>query len=135
MKDDFKIYIDRLREGREEVVDFTADATFIEVADEFSEPVRVYGVAYLAHDHLILRLNIVTEAGAICAICNEPVTSTIEIKDFYQTVELAKIPHFVFNFTSLVRDAILLQAPHVVECGGSCPYREQLRGYLKNSVV
>jgi uncharacterized metal-binding protein YceD (DUF177 family) len=136
MKDDFKIYIDRLREGREEVIDITVSATFIGVPEEFSEPVRVRGVAYLAESHLILRLDIQTKSYSMCTMCNEPVHSSLEIKDFYQTVDLAKIPHSVFNFEDLVRDTILLQAPHIVECsGGQCPHREQLKKYFKNTHV
>lgn len=137
MEDNFKIYVDRLREGREEIVNFTATEGFIGVPEEFGAPVKVSGVAYLAHEHLILRLNIVTECKAMCAICNELTPVAVLIKDFYQTVELAKIPHFVFNFEDLVRDAILLQTPHTVECsGGHCPQREQLEMYFsKNSHV
>jgi len=131
MEDDFKIYVDRLREGREELIDFTKDPTFIGIPEEFSEPVRISGVAYLANEHLIMRLNIETKAQFTCGICSEPSCVPIAIKEFYQTVELAKIPHSVFNFGDLVRDAILLHIPHTFECGGgNCPHREELSNYF-----
>lgn len=131
MEENFKIYVDRLREGREEKISFTVDASFIGVPSEFLDPVRISGVAYLAHSHLILRLRIDTMMRMVCAMCNEFVNVQTAIDDFYQTVELAKIPHFVFNFEDLVRDAILLQLPHTVECnGGNCPDREQLQKYF-----
>jgi len=130
MEDNFKIYVDRLRKGQEEKISFVADPGFLEVPGEFVDEVQISGKAYLADEHLVLKLQLHTEATLPCSICNEPVKLSLA-EDFYQTVELAKIPHFVFNFEDLVRDALLLQVPQTVECGeGRCPHREELGKYF-----
>lgn len=131
MEDDFKIYVDRVRGGNEESLDFAVPPHFVGVPQEFRERVQVTGVAYCTDSDLILRLNIETEVTLACAICTEPFPFKIDLRDCYHVVELAKISGSVFNFEDLVRDALLLHLPHSVECmGGKCPEREGLARYF-----
>jgi len=136
MSDLLSIYIDRLALGKSENIEVILPFDFLQADDEdvrFCAPISVKGEAYVADDHLILRLSLGTQFSTKCAICNGACEVQISLEHFYQTVPLAKIPSAVFNFGDLVRDALLLEIPHSSECGGgSCQEREGLKKYFSN---
>lgn len=136
-EDVFKIYVDQLREGQEEIIDEQLDPGFLDVDDPdlvFKQPVRLEGVAYLADQELILHWNIQTEALVPCSICNEPVTIPIQIRNFYYSEPLSQIKSGIYYFKDLLRETILLEVPAFAECqGGHCPKRQQYAKYLKQS--
>lgn len=134
MKDDeFKIFVEQLRDGHTEQIDRQYSPAFIDVHEKdlkFESPVSIKGDIYLAGDGLILHFAIYTVAVIPCLVCNESVNVDIELGDFYHMEPLAEIKSGVFNFKDAVREAILLQTPPFAECKGSCPKREQLKKYL-----
>ncbi len=131
--DQFKIYIDRLDEGKEEKIIISPDLSFLDLAaDEltFEEPIQVSGKAYISNTHLIIQLRICLVAKLPCSICNEQTRVDIDVKNFYLTEEIAKISGSVYDYREKLREAIILEVPQFVECDGNCPQREELRQYL-----
>lgn len=130
-----KIYIDRLKGGQTLKIDETLPPGFLDVDEEdllFEDPVFLNGEAYLANEHLIIHLNIETQASLPCSICNDPVHISIVIKNIYLSNPLAEIKGAVFDITNEVRESILLQTPLFTEChNGKCPERESLKQFLK----
>ena len=125
----FKIYVEQLKSGTTEEISATFPCDFIEQKDEelaFDSPVVVTGQAYLADQELILHFDIHTSIEMPCSICNEPVRRPIEITNFYHAEELEKIKTGIFCYNEIVRDALLLEAPHFIECcNGKCPARKE----------
>lgn len=138
MVKEFKVYVDRLKKSPTEKIQEEVDSSFLEIAEEelaFPGTVRVWGDAYLADDHLILHLKAKTEAKVPCAICNELFTYPIEI-DFYHTQPLEEIGGPIFDYTSALRESILLQVPPFSECHqGACPERNAINKFLKKETV
>lgn len=136
MKDQFKIYIEQLRDGRKEKVDETFSPEFLDVHEEdlnFVDPVRVKGEVYLADDALILHFDICAIATIPCSICNESVKSEVAIDSFYHMVPLSEVKSGTYYFDQLLRDTILLETPSFAECHqGHCPKREEFKMYFKD---
>ncbi len=124
------IYVDRLKEGQEECFEGTVSSDFLGNDPQFEPLVFLSGKAYVAGEHLMIKLKAKAGAYIPCSICNEPVLVNLELQDFYHAEDLKEIPS-VFNFSSLVREDLLLQLPQFAECGGSCPERETLKHILK----
>lgn len=139
MNDAFKIYVEQLRDGREEEIreDFPPD--FIDVQDKdlrFNDLVHVRGKAYIAESTLILHLDITTFATIPCSICNEPSKQKVEILNFYHSEELRDIKSGIFVYQDLLRETILLETPCFGECQAKgCPERKKIQKYLKNTEV
>lgn len=135
MDDFFKIYIEQLRDGREEQINEKLDPSFLDVQEPdliFEKPVELEGVAYLAEHELVLKWNIRAEAIMPCSICNEPVKTLIDICDFYYSEPVSEIKTGVYNFKNLLRETILLEIPPFIECHeGQCPKRQEYQKYLK----
>lgn len=136
--DFFKIYVDQLRFGKVAELDEEVPAEFLELAagDELVcvEPVHIKGEAYIANQELVLHMELETKGKLPCSICNEPVDVEVVNRDFYHVVPQSEIKSSVFDFKELVREALLLEAPHFVECqGGKCPQRKELDKYLKKT--
>jgi uncharacterized metal-binding protein YceD (DUF177 family) len=133
--DTFKIWIDRLKDGQTQKIDTLLPSTFLDINEkelQFPLPVKVLGEAYLADTHLVLHLNASTEALMPCAICNEMIETTIQIKDFYHTEPLEDIREAIFDFNLILREALLLEIPQYVECNeGKCSQRELISPFLR----
>lgn len=139
MNDAFKIYVEQLRDGREEEIleDFSPD--FMDVHDKdliFKDLIHVEGKAYIAESTLILHLDITTFATIPCSICNEPSKQKVEILNFYHSEELNDIKSGIFLYQDLLRETILLETPLFGECQkDGCPERKKIQKYLKNTEV
>jgi len=133
MNDTCKIYIDRLTQGKGEHIEESLSPEFLDVDEAdlaFQKNVLIRGEAYLTGDHLVLRLKVEAKVLMPCAICNEMVEIPIEIEQFYHTKELEAIPSHVYDFTTELREAILLEVPSFVECKRNCPERAKLKKYF-----
>lgn len=137
MDDVFKIYVEQLRDGREEKLHEKLDPEFLGIDEPdltFDKPIELDGVAYLAEHELILHWDIKTEALLPCSMCNESVKVPIHIQNFYYSEPLAEIQSGIFNFKDLLRETILIDVPLFAECnGGKCPKRQEYNKYLKES--
>lgn len=130
-----KIYIDRLKRGQTLKIDERLSPDFLDIDEEdllFEDSVHLKGETYLANEHLIVHLNVETQACLPCSICNDLVHIPIVIKNIYLSQPLAEIKGAIFDMTNEIRESILLQIPLFTEChNGKCPERENLKQFLK----
>lgn len=133
----FKIYVDQLKGGNTEQISATFPPDFIGQRDDelaYDREVIVTGEAYLADQELILHFNATTSVEIPCSICNEPVRHPIELNNFYHAEELENIKTGIFCFNEVLRDALMLEAPHFVECNdGKCPARKEYDRFFHSS--
>lgn len=131
----FQIHIDRLGGERVEKIVGPFDPSFLEVNEaelQFPYPVEVKGEAYLSEDHLVLHFDASTRAKMPCSVCNEMIETMVEVKNNYYTQPLSEIKGAVFNFQDTLREALLLELPHYIECqNGNCPERATLTPFLR----
>lgn len=136
MSEPFKIYVDRLRGGNTQVIDAVLDPSFIDVEEpdlSFPEPVQLKGEAYLTDDHLILHLKASTKTLRPCSVCNELTATNLAVHDFYHTEMIQDIPSAVFDFSEILREALLIELPLTIECNeGHCPERQTLRPFMSS---
>lgn len=137
MDDQFKIYVEQLRDGHTETISEQLDPAFLEINEKelaFPYPVEVEGEAYLADDSLILKFEIKAKPVLLCAICNAPVEVPMEIHELYHAEPIEDIKSGIFNFKELLRENIISEVPTLAECNqGKCPERNKLAKYFKNS--
>lgn len=134
MEDDYKIFIDQLRDGKVEELNLSFPPDTLQVKESalsFDLPIEVKGEAYIAEDSLILHLDMETKGVVPCSICNRPVQVPIGVKGVYHAVPFDEIKTRVFDIRDIVRENILLEVPPFAECNGDCPERRTLAKYLK----
>lgn len=137
MDDQFKIYVEQLREGQERRIDESLDPSFMEIEEPalvFKNPIIVKGKTYLAEKELVIHWNIDAEAFIPCSICNDMTAIPIHLKNIYHTEPVDEIKGGIFNFKELLRTTILLETPAFVEChDGHCPQRKELEKFIKQA--
>ncbi len=138
MNDDFKIYIDRLKDGEVQKIEGLFKPELLEVDEEelqFQNDVLVKAEAYTTEEDLIVRVTSSTIATIPCAICNEPTNTTISCTDFYVTEPFSEIKGAVYNFALALREGLLTEVPVTTECNegpGTCPMRKTYEQYFKS---
>lgn len=139
IRESFRLYPERLREGEEERLSEVVAADFLGVEEEnlsYTGNVFFQGKASRIDEKLLLQLRIEAQAEIPCSICNEATTIKIEVPSLCHSVELSAIQGAVFDCRDLLREAILLETPSFAEChGGNCPQRAQLGKYLKKTPI
>ena len=129
-----RIYIERLRDGAEHLIEEIIDPGHLDLSDHelaFKKKIACKGKAYLADTHLIVNLDVQAEAELPCTVCNEAVQNPILLKSFYITKPLDEIPTDVYHFADELREALLLEVPQFAECNeGKCDERENIEKYL-----
>jgi hypothetical protein len=141
MMEDFKIYIDRLKDRHVQKIEEAFNPSFLEVDEEelqFDLPVTVRGEAYLTDDHLIIHLSAATMAEMPCSVCNKMIKTPLTVGNFYHAEPLSEIREAIYDFGEALREALLIELPRTIECNGSalgqqgtCPSRETLAPYLR----
>ena len=135
LTDDFKIFVDRLRQGNSAQIDEDYSPAFLDVDEKelgYQGKVHVKGEAYLAEQNLVFHLAIDAVARMPCLICNEPVDVPVHIGDFYHTEPLEAIKGGVFDMQEMLRENIILETPSFIECNDNqCKKREELQKYFK----
>ena len=130
-----KIFIKNLEGGQTEQLEGVLDPSFLDIHESyllFKEPIHYQGETYLADDHLIIHLNIKTNAELPCSICNKLIQVPIVIADFYHTELLTELNSHIFDFTGPLRETILLAVPPFTECNnGNCLERGTISQYFK----
>lgn|GEM_PF-345198 len=134
--DTFRIFVEQLREGKTTSLKESINTSFLGISDanlKYSNPVELMGTAYLAEDHLMIRLSMTTKAMMTCTICNEWTEVPVTVPSFYLSVPIEEIKGGIYNLEKEVREAILLETPRFAEChGGECPSRNAFKQYFKN---
>ena len=134
----FKLNIHDLAKDSSEIIDKTVKPSFLlenlEKDVAFEDPVKLKINIYRTDKELIFSIQGSTSAIMPCKICNEPVKFILETTGFQHTEPLASIKGSVFNYTDIVREALLLELPLIIECNNNnCPERTNLSSYLKTS--
>lgn len=135
MTSEYKILVDRLRDGQVEKIEGFFDPTFLEIDEKellFPSPIEVHGCAYLSEDHLILRFKGRAVAKMPCAICNQMIDVEVKISDFYHAEPLEEIREACFDYKEPLREAFLVELPKIVECKGNCPERALLSPFMRS---
>lgn len=134
MDEAFCIFVDRLRSGEEENFKEVFSPEFLDIEEDdlsFTKEVDVEGKAYIANSELVIHFDIETEAEVPCAICNQKTPVSICVRQLIHVVPLEEVPSGVYSFASFLRETILLEVPHLVECrGGECPEREEMKKFF-----
>lgn len=131
-----RIYIDRLKEGQEQLFHEQVSCSEIFDADEVGSliagPVDLSFKAYLAGHELVIEWRKIAAICHVnCIICNEQFDLPVVIEEGRHIEPLSAIRGAVFNPSSLVREQILLEVPSYAECtGGTCPERETIKRYI-----
>lgn len=135
MEDAFKIYVEQLRKGQVEKLEESFSPDFVDVQEKelaFPEPIHLKGKAYLVDEELVLHIDVAFVVQLPCVICNQPVRQAIAIKGHYHHVPLEEVRGGIYNFREDLRELILLEVPHFLECEeGNCPERKVIAKYLK----
>lgn len=137
MDEAFKIFVDRLKGGKVEKIDYSFASDFIGVEEQglsFSADVGVRGEAYVTNEDLVLHLDIGTIGVMPCSICNDLVDVRINVAGCYHVEPLKNIKAGIFDMRDVIRESVLLECPAFTECNeGSCPKRKELGKFLKTS--
>jgi uncharacterized metal-binding protein YceD (DUF177 family) len=137
MEDLFKIYIDRIKDGEDLELNEQVPPTFLAIDETdlvFAKPISIIGTVGIAGDQLVLQLQAHTEASLPCSICNDSVKFPVAIQDFYHMEQLSDIKYRIFDYSEPLRETILLNVPHFIECNdGNCPDRKMIGKYLSGS--
>lgn len=131
----FAIFIDRLRGGQTYKIELKVEPAFLgpdEPELKFDTPVQIKGEAYLTDDHLILHCKAHTAVRMPCAVCNEMIEVKLEAKEVYHTEPIGEIKSAVFDFSEVLREALLIELPRTAECNlGKCKERGLMTPYMK----
>jgi hypothetical protein len=135
MIDEFKIYVDRLKDGDPQKIEGVFEPRILEIDEQdlqFHKPIHIASEAYTTDEDLIIRVTAWTHATMPCAICNEPTETRLSCADFYVIEPLSEIKGAVYDFTDALREGLLTEIPPKIECNqGSCPSRPVLEKYLR----
>lgn len=136
MIEEFKIYIDRLKDAHTQKIEgtFSPEIFGLEEAElQFHHPVSIQAEAYTTEEHLVINFSASTTATILCKICNEPTGVPISCKNTYVTIPLEEIKGAVYDFGNTLREEILIEVPHLAECNqGNCPARETLEKFFRS---
>lgn len=132
MEHQLKIFVEQLEEGKQERISLTISPPFFDIQENdlvLDSPVAISGEIYMTDHHLILHLDAKTTAKIPCAICNNLATLPLEAK-IYESLPLSELESSIFDYSSLVKEEILLQIPLFAECQSNCPERSNLGPFL-----
>ena len=135
MSNTLKIFVRSLQDGHVQKIQEALPCDFLNICEQelsFSPTLSIQGETYLANEHLVIKLEALLEAHLPCAVCNEIAKIPLHIKDFMHIEPINELPSLIFNYSALLREAILLAVPQFTECnGGHCPERRTVENYLK----
>ncbi|MBN1914404.1 MAG: hypothetical protein JW769_00750 [Parachlamydiales bacterium] len=133
MKDLCKIYIDRLKEDKTEILRQDVSSDFLAIQEKelrFTPTVFVHIEALIQDDLLILQLNAQATAIMPCAVCNTMTEHPLTVKNILITVPLEKITNSIYDCSEDLREALLLEIPITTECNRNCSERNNLKKFL-----
>lgn len=137
MHDQLIIYTEQLRDGHKELVNLCLDPSFLDIHEKelsCDAPVRIEGEVYATEDHLVFHLTCTTSIKLPCAVCNQTLSLPLNVSKIYHTLSLKELSSAIFDYSTLVREEIILKIPPFAECcNGQCPERASLSSFLKSS--
>ena len=131
----FTLHLHHLKEGTPFCLEDDFDPSFLDIHEEdlqFVDPVHVKVKIEKKDSLLIFHLSLNTYATIPCSICNQPTKTPLTLKDYVHTEEMASYTHAHFDYTEILREALLVDVPFFIEChDGNCPERKHIASYLK----
>lgn len=135
MAEEFKLFIKQLEEGKKEIIHVSVDPAFLALHENdlfFPAPIQVMGEAYTTSINLILNFKCNIKLKMPCSICNKFIEVEIRTENAYYDFNLKELTSAIFNYTEVVREEVILNIPHFVECAsGNCPERKGVAPYLR----
>jgi uncharacterized metal-binding protein YceD (DUF177 family) len=135
MKKKLNIYVDRLQGGKSDHFEESLPPDSLQLSDDiltFKDPILVKGLAYLSEDFLIIQFSVDTQVWVACSLCNEELKRSIHLRDVIEEIPIDDIQGAVFDCAAVIRQAILLEIPFFVQCGGEvCKNRKSIEKYLR----
>jgi uncharacterized metal-binding protein YceD (DUF177 family) len=140
IKESLCVHLDQLQGGETQEIEFNVSPEFLDVQENdgflAKHPVQIEGQAYIAEDYLVLDFNIETAITLACALCNTEFELPVELHHFLHEEALKDIKKKKFNFSDVVREAIILEIPFYPLCGGKeCLHRGEIEKYLKKENI
>ncbi len=136
IKHSLLVYIERLREGKSQIIKEELEAASLELEDEeltCKGPISVLADAYLAGDWLVVNLSLNAQFVIPCSFCNEPFVLPIKLEGIMHEESLEAIRGDVFDILPLIRETLLLEVPYYPLCGNTtCLRRDQFEKYMKS---
>ncbi len=132
--DRLKIFVHRLGEGRKEVISETLGPELMDLSEaelRFQDPVCVSGEAEVVDGEFCLSIRAATRVQMPCRVCGEWVTVELKTPELMHNQSLNELRSGVFQMQGMIREGLLLELPHCVECSfGVCPERKEINRYL-----
>ena len=129
------IRIEAEAEGEQTPFEEQLDPSFLDLSkdDELTSPseVRVRGTACRSGEWVLVEGSIETALGMPCSMCNEQTVFSIGPFVWKTDLPATDVKGGEIDLTDALREAILLEVPYVVKCGGKeCRNEASFRQYL-----
>jgi uncharacterized metal-binding protein YceD (DUF177 family) len=129
------IRVEGSTDGEETLFEERLDPDFLDLpeGDELvpSSKVEVRGTAYRAGEWIVVEGRVETSMSLPCATCNEQTVFPIGPFVWKIDVLATNVKNGMLDLTEELREAILLEVPHLVKCGGEvCRNESTVRQYL-----
>jgi uncharacterized metal-binding protein YceD (DUF177 family) len=128
----FKIFINEIQH-QSLLIEERLPPSFMNIMEndlQFNDPIIIQGHASITDNYILLQINLLSYAIMPCSICNKPTKVKINLKNLSLTEDLANVKESFVDFSSQLREAILLELPHFIECDGLCKERKNINKYL-----
>ncbi|NGX34793.1 MAG: hypothetical protein K1060chlam1_01149 [Candidatus Anoxychlamydiales bacterium] len=136
MENNLHIFIDRLKDEKEEKIIDSLEIEKLDIKDEkeliFTKPIDLEAKAYRANEELVINLNLKFTIKMPCKICNELVEKEIIVKNLYIIEKIENIKTF-YDLKKEIKNVCFLQSPSFVECLDNCPKRQNIKNYFKKT--
>jgi len=134
MEHPFYIELSRIKQAGTQVIDLKVSADFLELDSnddlQFEGDLHVQGKVSYHPDSLHLELNLEAMAVLPCIICSEPVKLDVNVGGVHHIEMLEDVRGLEYDYSSLIHDHLLLEAPSRAECHGGCKEREALKEHF-----
>jgi len=130
----FLLNIHTLSENHPIIINKSFDPSFIDLDEKeikFEDPIEIKGKIYLASDDIIINVSSRTYVKLPCSICNEPIKYLLVNKNYMHNQPLKTLNDSIYDYTEIIRQAVILELPAKVECNNNCSERENIAPFLK----
>jgi len=130
-----RVRIDGSIEGNEVLFEEQLSPDFLDLpqGDELLPvtDIDVCGRAYRASDWIMVEGSVKAQLSLPCATCNERTVFSVEISPWELNLPVDLAKDGMLDLTEVLREAILLEVPFIVKCGGeTCRNESEIRKYL-----
>lgn len=134
MEHPFYVELSRVKQAGIQPINLKVPAAFLELDSkddlQFEGEVHVTGSVSHHPDSLHLELNIEAIATLPCIICSEPVKLDVKVSGVHHVEMLEDVRGLEYDYSPLIHDHLLLEAPSRAECLGGCKEREALKEHF-----